>query len=67
MLTDMLNSSSMKQHEVEDFGSFADVFFPLGQPTSRALSLRLQVVEETQKSLVFDVGRLDLQQSLNLF
>lgn len=67
LLTDMLYRTSVKEDEVEDLSALADVFVPLGQPTTRRLRLHRQVFEEAQKAAIFDVCRLCLHQAFDLF
>jgi hypothetical protein len=67
LLVNMFNSSSVEKHKVKYLGPFADIFFPLGKLAARTLCLGMQVLEETQKSSVFDVGGLNLQKTLYFF
>jgi len=67
LLADMLNGASVEQDKVKCFGALRDVFLPLRQTTSAALRLRLEVLEEAEEALVFNVRRLDFEQTFDLF
>ena len=61
----MLDCASVEKHKVEDFGPLADIFLPLGESTAGRLGLRAQILEQAQKSPVFNVGRLRLNQAFH--
>jgi hypothetical protein len=50
----------MEKYEVKYLSAFANILFPLRQLAAGTLRLGMQVLKKTQKSSVFDVGRLNL-------
>ena len=66
LLVNMLHCPPMEEDEVEDFGSLADIFIPLGESATSGLSLRAQVLKQRQESSVLDIGSLCLDQALHI-
>lgn len=67
LLANMFDCASMEKNEVKYLCAFANILFPLAQLAARTLRLSMQVLEKTQKSSVFDVCGLNLQEAFNFF
>ena len=61
----MLDCSAMEENEVENFGTLADIFVPLSQPTARRLGLHRKVLKEAQEAPILDVCRLCLHEAFD--
>jgi len=67
LLNYVLDRASVKEHKVEDFGAFANVFIPLGESATWRLCLHRKVLEETQKAPIFNIYRFCFHEAFNLF
>ena len=57
----------MKQDEVEDLCTLADIFVPLGKAAPCRLCLHGQVLKKAHESPVLDIGRLRFDHPFNFF
>ena len=65
LLADVLDCSSVEEDEVKDFGTFADIFVPLSQPTACCFSLHRKVLEEAQEAPILNVCRFCFQKAFH--
>ena len=66
LLTDVLDCATVEEHEVKDFGTFADIFVPLSEAPARGLCLHGQVLEKAHEPSILNVRRLSFHHPFDL-